>query len=53
MTLPIIQFHFTPQRKMNYHVQFYRVRYMTKTRQDNDMTDCTGVVYTDIGIDLS
>lgn len=26
---------------------------MTKTRQDNDMTDSTGVVYIDIEIDLS
>lgn len=53
MTLSIIQFCFTPQRKLNYHAWFDKVRYMTKTRQDNDMTDSTGVVYIDIEIDLS
>ena len=38
---------------MNYHNRFDTVQCMTKTIQDNDMTDHIGVVYVEIEIELS
>ena len=38
--------------KLNYHDWLDWVRSMTKTRQDNDLTDCIGVVYTKNEIEL-
>ena len=38
---------------MNSHDQSNRVRYIMKTRQDNDMTDRTGAVHVEIRIELS
>ena len=31
--------------KLNYHDQLDRLQSMTKTSQNNDMTDCVSVVY--------
>lgn len=39
--------------KLNYHVQFDRLQFMMKTRQDKDMTNCTGTVYAKIEFELS
>ena len=49
---PIIQFQSTSKIKYNYHTQFDRVWFMTKTRQENNLTDCMGAVYAKIKIDL-
>lgn len=42
-----------PKTKLNYHDRPVKVRSMTKTRQDNGMTDYTSVVYAEIIIELS
>ena len=39
--------------KLNYHVRFDKVRYMEKTRQDNDVTNHIDVVYAKILTELS
>ena len=39
--------------KMSYHDRSDRVSSMMKTRQDNNMTDYTGVVYVENGNELS
>ena len=39
--------------KLNYHVQFDRVRFIKKTRLDNDVIDRIGTVYVKIKIELS
>ena len=38
---------------MNYHNWLDRVHSITKTTQDNDVTDHTGVVYVEKDIELS
>ena len=39
--------------KLKYHDRTNRVWSMTKTKQDNDVTDHIGAVYTEIGTELS
>ena len=39
--------------KLNYHDRSNRVWSMTKTRQDNGVTNCTGAIYVEIGIEVS
>ena len=41
------------KKKLNHHDQSDKVWSMTKSRLDNDVTDHTGVVYVEIGIELS
>ena len=41
------------ETKLNYYDLSYGVRSMTKTRQDNDVIDRIGAVYTDIRTELS
>ena len=41
------------KRKQNYHDQSNRVRYVIKTRQDNDLIDHTGMVYVEKETELS
>lgn len=38
---------------MNYHYQSDQVQSLTKTKQDNDVTYCTGVVYVENHTELS
>ena len=42
-----------PKTKLNCHDWSNRVRSMTKTRKDNNMTDRTGAIYSKIGTELS
>lgn len=39
--------------KLNCHDQSSQVRYVMKTKKDNDMTDCTEVIYTKNKTELS
>ena len=43
----------TPKTILNYRDWLDRVSYMIKTRQDNDVIDCIGLVYTKIKTQLS
>lgn len=43
----------TPKLKLNYWDLFDLVLYVMKARQDNDMTNRTGVVYAENEIELS
>ena len=43
----------TPQMIINYRDQSDRVQSITKTTQDDDVTDHTGVVYTENNTELS
>ena len=45
---PVVQVPFKPKMKVNYHDQSDRVQFTMKTKQDNNMADCIGAVYTDI-----
>ena len=49
----IIQVLSTPEMILNYRDQLDQVSTVTKTRQDYDVTDYTGVVYTKNDIELS
>ena len=40
----MVHVHFTPKMKLNYCDWFDGVQSMWKTRQDNDVTDCIGVI---------
>ena len=42
----------TPKPKLNYWDLSDQVRCVTKTRQENDITDCICVVYIEIEIEL-
>ena len=42
-----------PKLKLNYRDLFEQVQFVMKTRQDNDVTNCTGAVYTENEIELS
>lgn len=53
MTLPIVKVWITLKPKMNYLYLFDRVRFLMKTRHDNDMTDLTSMVYAENEIELS
>lgn len=39
--------------KLSYRDRSEQVQFVTKTTQDNNMTECTGVVYTEKYIELS
>ena len=53
MTWPILQVQSMPKTKLNCHDRSERVRFMTQSRQDNDVIDHTGVVYAKNRIELS
>ena len=53
ITWSIVQVYSMPKMKLNGHNWFDRVRSMTKTRKNNNVSDCTGTVYTEIRIELS
>ena len=43
----------TPKSKLNYHNRLDRMRSIKKTRQDNDVTNRTGVIFVEYDIELS
>lgn len=52
-TRPTIQVRFTPKMKLNCHDRSEWVWYVTKTRKNNNVTDCIGVVYIENKTELS
>ena len=48
MTSPIVQVHSTPNMKLKSCDRSNKVRCMTKTKQGNNVTIHTGVVYAEI-----
>ena len=44
---------FTSKMKLSYRDQLDRIQYVTKTRSDNDVIDCIGLIYVEIEIELS
>ena len=53
MTWPIVQVCFMLKTKLNCHDWSDKLRFVTKTIQDNDVTNHIDVVYAEIGIELS
>ena len=49
----IVQIWYTLNTKLSYHNQSNQVWPITKTKQDNDMTDCIGLVYVENNTELS
>ena len=52
-TWPILQVQFTLKKKLSYHDQSDQVQPMTITRQNNNETEHTHVVYAENNIELS
>lgn len=52
-TRPTIQVGFTPKIKLNCHDRSEWVWYAMKTRKNNNVTDCIGVVYIENKTELS
>lgn len=49
----IVQVQFTLKMKLSYYDRSDQVQHVAKIKQDNDMTDCIGLVYSKIETKLS